>query len=55
MTRQKVPASGVPTGLPSNTMVVLPMDQRRIADIAVTNDPANVRCRPEHITGVNMA
>ncbi|OIQ70141.1 hypothetical protein GALL_482520 [mine drainage metagenome] len=24
ITRQKVPASGVPTGLPSNTMVVLP-------------------------------
>jgi hypothetical protein len=46
ITRQNVPASGVPTGLPSKTMVVQPKDQRRVADIGMCPRPSPRRTRP---------
>ena len=53
MTRQKVPASGVPTGLPSNRTVVAAGKQRRVDDVAVADDPAHIRRRPEDLAGID--
>ncbi len=48
MTRQKAPASGVPTGLPC-TGSMSSVDQRRVDDVAVADHPADVGGRPEHL------
>ena len=54
MTRQNAPASGVPTGLPSYMTRRRADEQRRVADVGVPDDPADVRRRPPHITGMDV-
>ena len=52
MTRQNAPASGVPTGLPSYITRGAAAQQRRVDDVAVADDPADIGRGPVHVAGV---